>query len=130
MASNPETPPKNKALTMSATQQFEAQLLSVLEISSYELAVLEKHFLSNGYVPDTTDEAAIKDAVFDFRESFFAFNPYNNPLFSSRAARLNTLFDAYPDDEEYFDYTTTKASTSPLGARSSARVPSTMLCTP
>lgn len=91
MASNPQanpnttpdaatnTNPDASHSTISVTQQHEANLLRALETSPHELAYLEKHLLNNNWIPNSADEAAIKDAVFNF------------------------LFRAYSDDEEYHD---------------------------
>lgn len=99
MATNPQTPPDTSQPAMSALQQQEANLAHTLEITPYELVVLEKHLLSHGWIPGTAHEDAVKEAVFNFRESFFAANCFK---FHFRVDRLNTLFDAYPTDEEYF----------------------------
>ena len=99
MASGTQTPPDISQPAMSATKQQDADLARVLEITPYELVVLEKHLLSHGWIPGTAHEDAVKEAVFHFRESFFAANCYK---FNHHVDRLNTLFDAYPGDEEYF----------------------------
>jgi hypothetical protein len=99
MASNPPTTPENNHPTMSANQQHEADILRALEISPYELVVLEKHLLSHGWIPNTTNEEAIKEAVFNFRESFLAANRYQFP---GPVNRLNFLFDAFLGHEEDF----------------------------
>ncbi|GAB7332218.1 hypothetical protein MBLNU13_g04074t2 [Cladosporium sp. NU13] len=79
MASNAQTTPDTSHSTMSITQRQEANIL---------------------HIPNTTDEAAINDAVFDFCESFHADGRYEFP---ERVNRLNFLFRAYSDDEELFD---------------------------
>jgi hypothetical protein len=91
--------PDNNLPAMTASQQQEVDLLHTLEISLYELVVLEKHLLSHGWIPQTTNEEAIKEAVFNFRESFFTANRYKS---HRRINRLNTLFDAFHGDEEDF----------------------------
>ena len=103
MASSPQTAPDTSQPATSASQQHEASLLRALEISPYELTYLERHLSKYGWIQKTTDEAAIKDAVFKFRESFFATDCYK---FNDRVDRLNNLFDAFPgDDEEAFSPT-------------------------
>lgn len=99
MASNAQNTPNISQPAKSTSQQHEADLLRALEISPFELAFLEKHLLGHGWVPNTTDEAAIKEAVYDFRVSFVTPNRYK---FCEAVERLNTLFDAYPADEEIF----------------------------
>lgn len=100
MATNPQTPPDTSQPAMSATQQHEANILRALEVSPYELSFLAKHLLSHDWIPDSTDEQTINDAVFDFCESFHTGDRY---LFPKRVDRLNFIFRAYSDDEEYFD---------------------------
>lgn len=58
---------ENKA---DAEQDFEATMLAALEISSYDLEVLKRYLLSILWVPISTDEEAIADAVFRFRKSY------------------------------------------------------------
>lgn len=99
MASNAQNPPNISQPAKSASQQHEADLLRALEINPFELAFLEKHLLSHGWVPNTTDEAAIKEAFYNFCVSFLTPNRYE---FCHAVERLNTLFDAYPADEELF----------------------------
>ncbi|GAB7332217.1 hypothetical protein MBLNU13_g04074t1 [Cladosporium sp. NU13] len=60
----------------------------------------EEEDVDEDEIPNTTDEAAINDAVFDFCESFHADGRYEFP---ERVNRLNFLFRAYSDDEELFD---------------------------
>jgi len=99
MDPDPQTTPDTSLPGLSPIQQHEANLLRALEISPYELVVLEKHLLSYGWIPQTTNEEAIKEAVFQLRESFFAANCYK---FHRRVSRLNTLFEEDPDDEDLF----------------------------
>ena len=110
MASNPQTSPNTTPSTnpdtshstMSAAQQHEADLLRALDISPYELSFLKKHLVNHGWIPNTSDEEVIEEAVFNFRESFFADDRHK---FIDRVDRLNTLFDPYSADEEYYpDY--------------------------
>ena len=54
MAPDPQTTTEGKTPTTSATQQLKTQLLHALEISLYELAVLEKHLVSHSWIPNTT----------------------------------------------------------------------------
>jgi hypothetical protein len=89
----------NDLPAMTATQQQEADILRALEVSPYELVVLEKHLLSHGWIPQTTNEEAMKKAVFNFHDSFFTANRYK---FHRRVSRLNTLFDAFNSDKEDF----------------------------
>jgi hypothetical protein len=46
--------------------EFEATIATALEISLYDLEALKRYLLST-WVPSSTDEAAITDAVFRFR---------------------------------------------------------------
>jgi hypothetical protein len=81
----------------SASQQHKSRLLQALEISPYELAILEKHLLSHGWIPETTSEEAIDEAVLKFCESF---HQPNHSKFPYKVWRLNTLFEAYVEDDE------------------------------
>jgi hypothetical protein len=62
---------QQSTIALSASQQHKSSLLQALEISPYELAILEKHLLSHGWVPFSTSEEAIDEAVLKFRESFY-----------------------------------------------------------
>ena len=92
--------PDTSLPALSPTQQHEANLLRALEISPHELAFLEKHLLNNDWIPNTADEEAINDAVFDFCESFHAVDRCKFP---DRVGILNFLFRAFSDEEEYFE---------------------------
>lgn len=77
-------------------EDFEAAILAALEISPYDLAVLERQLVSEKWVPDSTGEGAIKDAVFRFRKSYKDRDYYQ--VFSGNR-RLRTLFEVWNDEE-------------------------------
>jgi hypothetical protein len=100
MASEPQTTPNTSLPAFGPIELQEAIILPALDISPYELAFLGKHLLDNDWIPNTADEKAINDAVFDLCESFHANNRYEFP---GRVHRLNFLFRAYSDEEEMRD---------------------------
>jgi hypothetical protein len=51
-------------------KDFDATISATLEISSYDLAVLKRHLISQKWVPASADEDAIEDAVFRFRRTY------------------------------------------------------------
>ena len=51
-------------------KDFDATTSATLEISSYDLAVLKRHLIAQKWVPASTDQDAIEDAVFIFRRTF------------------------------------------------------------
>lgn len=79
-------------------QDFEATLLEPLEISSYDLAVLEHHLVAAKWVPNSNEEAAIKDAVFRFRQSYKSADYKYRTIFPDNE-RLTRLFEIWPDQE-------------------------------
>lgn len=79
-------------------QDFEATLLESLEISSWDLAVLEHHLVAAKWVPSSNDEDAIKEAVFEFRQSYESAAVDYASIFS-RNKRLTRLFHTWNDRE-------------------------------
>lgn len=79
-------------------QEFEATLLESLEISSYDLAVLEHHLVAVKWVPSSTDEDAIKEAVFKFRQSYKSADYKHRSIFSDNE-RLVRLFECWSEEE-------------------------------
>ena len=51
-------------------QAEETRIRRALEINSYHFAAFERFLLKEGHVPDSTDEQATKDAVFNLRTLF------------------------------------------------------------
>jgi hypothetical protein len=90
---------QQSTIALSASQQHKSSLLQALEISPYELAILEKHLLSHGWVPISTSEEAIDEAVLKFRESFYQPDRYKFPC---NVWRLDTLFEAYHEVDEAY----------------------------
>jgi hypothetical protein len=102
MATEPPKSNENENLqqttsAQSAAQQQRTYLLQNLEISQYELGFLERYLLTAGWVPASTTEAAIDEAVYNFRADRSSIERYDFP---QNVWRLNTLFDAYIDDED------------------------------
>ena len=79
-------------------QDFEATLLESLEISSWDLAVLEHHLVAAKWVPSSTEEEAVKEAVFRFRQSYESATVDYDSIFS-RNKRLIRLFHIWNDKE-------------------------------
>lgn len=79
-------------------QDFEATLLKPLEISSYDLAGLEHHLVAAKWVPISTDEDAIKHAVFRFRQSYQSADYEYEDIFSDNE-RLVRLFECWAEEE-------------------------------
>jgi hypothetical protein len=74
-----------------------------LEISSYDLAVLKRHLIAQKWIPASTDEDAIEDAVFRFRRTYRpdrAFQTeydYKNILRGNK--RLTRLFEVWASED-------------------------------
>jgi len=77
---------------------FEATLLESLDISSYDLAVLEHHLVAAKWVPSSSDEDAIKDAVFRFRQSYESDDYDYSKIFPGHE-RLASLFETFIDED-------------------------------
>lgn len=75
-------------------QDFEAAILTALEISAYDLEVLERYLIEKKMIPTSTDEDATKDTVYKFRKSYVTGGYF---LFASNP-RLNKLFNAWNDE--------------------------------
>lgn len=85
----------NQTNTVSTTKTFEQTLLTDLEISPYDLIVLKRYLKANHWIPATTSEEAIEDAVFRFRETFEERSSgiQSSHLTFKNNPRLGTLFD-------------------------------------
>ena len=85
------------------TKDFDATIAATLEISSYDLAVLKRHLIAQKWIPASTDEDAIEDAVFRFRRTYRpdrAFQTdydYKNIFKGNK--RLMRLFEVWASDE-------------------------------
>ena len=79
-------------------QDFEVTLLQSLEISSWDLAVLEHHLVAAKWVPSSTEEDAVKEAVFRLRQSYESAVVDYASIFP-RNERLTRLFDIWTDME-------------------------------
>jgi hypothetical protein len=82
---------------------FEATISATLEISSFDLAVLKRHLIAQNWVPASTDEDLIEDAVFRFRRTYrtdraYQINlDYENTFKDNK--RLTTLFDVWASEQ-------------------------------
>jgi hypothetical protein len=93
--------------TVGPAREQRTRLLKTLEISPYELVILEKHLLAHDWIPKDTSEEAIDEAVFKFRESFGNHDRgyRTTSIFPKKAYRLEELFEAsyFEDLEEWQD---------------------------
>ena len=84
-------------------KDFDATISATLEISSYDLAVLKRHLIAQKWVPSSTDEDTIEDAVFRFRRTYRsnrAYQPdydYENIFRDNK--RLIRLFEVWASEE-------------------------------
>lgn len=87
---------------------------TALEISPYELTSLKKYLIAapEGWIPDSTSEEAIEDAVYNFHASFKSRNG-KDPRFPVYS-RIQTLWDAW-DSDETVEYVQTPSMTGPTG---------------
>jgi hypothetical protein len=63
-------------------QAEETRIRRILEINSYDLATLELYLEQQGLVPDSTDEQAARDAVFEFRGTPSHISVFGIPVHS------------------------------------------------
>jgi len=75
-------------------QAEETRIRRALDINSFDLATLEHALMEKGYVPDSTDEQAARDAVFRLRKGYkiigwTASYPLGPELASLFTARLH-----------------------------------------
>lgn len=90
----------NQTTTASTTKAFDQTLLTDLEISPYDLVVLKRYLKANDWIPATTNEDAIEDAVFRFRETFEKQSiRYKSPQNFKGNPRLDTLFDIWCEED-------------------------------
>jgi hypothetical protein len=85
-------------------KDFDAAIAATLEISSYDLAVLKRHLIAQNWVPASTDEHEIDDAVFRFRKTYrpgrahqVVRSDYHN-IFKDNP-RLSGLFNVWANGE-------------------------------
>lgn len=82
--------------TAEQAQDFETTLLTALEISPYDLEVLERFLIAEKWIPVSTDEQAIKNAVYMFRKSYKS-DDYR--LVFRGNPRLHRLFEVWADED-------------------------------
>ena len=73
----------SRSITMASKerQAQETRIRTALEINSHGLAILERYLVAEGHVPNTTDEQAARDAVFNLHELFSrTIFPQGSPL--------------------------------------------------
>jgi hypothetical protein len=92
----------------SEDRQTQARIRRALGINSYDLTALERYLLKKGYVPDSTDEQASRDAVFKLRklcdQDLHAY-PLNSPGISMRG-----LFSASPGIRDHAEVVESESS--------------------
>jgi hypothetical protein len=78
--------------------EFEAIITTALEISPFDLEVLKRHLLFAKWIPSSTDEAAISDAVFRLRKLYKrGDDSYKHSFPENR--RLLRLFDVWATED-------------------------------
>jgi len=72
----------------------EVRIRKALELNSFDLTALERYLEQGGYVPNSTDDQALRDCVFSFRNLFNHGSPFppNTPHPS-----LHSIFKCAPD---------------------------------
>lgn len=85
------------------TKDFDAAIAATLEISSYDLAVLKRHLIAQKWIPASTDEDEIENAVFRFRRSYWPDRAYQaeydyKNIFRDNK-RLTRLFEVWASEE-------------------------------
>jgi Fe-S cluster assembly iron-binding protein IscA len=78
-------------MTPANTQDEEAHIRNTLEINSFDLATLENYLISNAYIPASSDDDAIKKAMYRLYERYLDEAPH-----FARNPRLADLFNPYP----------------------------------
>lgn len=84
-------------------KEFDATIAATLEFSSYDLAVLKRHLIAQKWIPDSTDEDEIEDAVFRFRRTYRSDRTYQidydyTSIFRGNK-RLARLFEVWASEE-------------------------------
>jgi hypothetical protein len=84
-------------------KDFDATISATLEISSYDLAVLKRHLIAQKWVPASTDENSIEDAVFRFRRTYrydlTCQTDYDYRNIFRGNKRLARLFEVWASDD-------------------------------
>lgn len=75
-------------------QAEETRIRRALVINSFDLAALEKYLEQAGYIPNSTDEQAVRDSVFKLRQDFLKCTPtFERPPRGS----LHKIFEPVPE---------------------------------
>ena len=77
-------------------QAEETRIRRILEINSFELCMLEQYLTGGGYIPNSSDEQAARDAVLRFRKDFYV----NMPPPSSLRNLFHASGDAFDLDSD------------------------------
>jgi hypothetical protein len=78
-------------MTPANNEDEDARIRNTLEINSFDLATLENYLTSNAYIPVSSDEDAIKKAMYSLYERYLDEAPQ-----FARNPRLEDLFNPYP----------------------------------
>lgn len=90
------------------SQAKETRIRRILEINSFDLHKLEHHLTDYGYIPDSSDEQAARDAVFRFRNDFnvntFSLGSKLRNLFEPSGEAFDLVSDATDREAESVKY--------------------------
>lgn len=89
-------------------QAEETRIRRILEINSFDLYTLEHHLMEKGYILDSGDEQAARDAVFRFRKHYnvntFPLGPVLSNLFTASDKSFDLETDADIRESESAKY--------------------------
>jgi hypothetical protein len=84
-------------------KDFDASISAKLEVSPYDLAVLKRHLVAQKWIPASTDDDAIEDAIYRFRRTYIfdhaTLFEYNYHLIFKDNKRLTRLFEVWATEE-------------------------------
>jgi hypothetical protein len=72
----------------------EVRIRKALGLNSFDLTALERYLDQEGYVPDSTNEQALRDSVFKFRNLFNKGSPF---ALSTPHPSLHDIFKPGPE---------------------------------
>lgn len=72
----------------------EMHIRKALGLNSFDLAALERYLMQEGHVPNSTDDQALRDSVFNFRSLFNRGSPFS---LNTPHPSLHDIFKPGPD---------------------------------
>lgn len=92
----------------------ETRIRRALVINSFDLAALEKYLEQAGYIPNSADEQAVRDSVFQLRQDYQKCTP----TFERPHGSLHVIFEPFLEVEQERKRTSTQREAARFEAES------------